>query len=248
MRSLLLLALASALAAGCTVTTDSAPNKPPPTSTTLATGDVWPSMSAQSDGQTLKVYAALLKGSDFVLLDGDESFTASVGTQTVILQREPYTNGGAIHYFATLAAPTVATDVAIAFHRTGGRTDAVSHVTVAAPFEVTSPAPPSFRIGSSLAVQISPPPAKGDAGDRTTLAFFGDCLADSSPRAIAFDAEGAGSFDTAQLVLKKGATGCDVSVMVRHETLGKSDATFNAADAHPVEGLVGRSFHTSIVH
>lgn len=250
MRSFLLFPIVSVACAlaGCTVHASDTP-KPSPSSSTLATSEMWPSMSAQTDGQTVKVYAALLKGSDFVLLADGEYFTATFAGQSIVLQREPYVDGGKIHYFATFAAPAAANDVVIAFHRLSGKIEAAQSVTtIPAAFTITSPAPPSFKIGTTLNIAISPVPVtKMDGSDYMTVAFNGDCLADSNPAMITFDVEGTAKVDTSKIVLKKGMTGCDVGVQIRHETRGKSDVAFSEAVNHPVEGLQARSFNTSLV-
>jgi hypothetical protein len=231
---------------GCAVHTSTEP-QPPPTSTTLATNAMWPSMSAQSDGQTLKVYAALLKGSDFVLLDGGEYFTATVGAQSVIMSQEPYTDGK-IHYLATFAAPAVAADVVIDFHRAGGRIEAgMSRTAVAPVFTISSAAPPSVARGAVLDIAIAPSPVtKGDPTDRMTLAFSGTCVDNDSPHQVTFDANGHTTFDTSLVPLVKNTHGCDLSVQVRHETLGQSDPAFQNGGQNNVEGLQARSFNTAI--
>lgn len=247
MRSLLLLALALPLA-GCTINSSTASEPtPPPTSSSLATNAMWPSMSAQSDGQTLRIYAALLKGSDFVQLDDGDFLTATVGDQSIVLSREPYVEGK-IHYFATFPAPVASADVVIDFHRTAGHQAATSKTVVPASFEITSPAPVSVHVGSKLTINVQPPPiTSNDATDRMTLAFNGDCLATTDPIAVKFDSEGSTTFDMSQLVLNKGATGCSLGVEVRHETSGPSDSAYASASGNPVAGLQARSFATSLV-
>ena len=205
-------------------------------------------MSAQSDGTSLKVYAAVLKGSDFVKLDTGDFFSAKVGEQDVVMTVEPYTDGK-VHYLATFASPTVATDVVIALHRSAGRAEALqSKTSVAGAFEITSPPPASLKLGTRLALPVSPSPARPSAGDQTTVQFFGACLEDQPSLALTFDAEGSASFDTSAIHLKKDATGgCDVGVQVRHETRGPADTAFANALTNPVEGLQTRGFTTALV-
>ena len=221
--------------------------KPPLASSTLATSDMWPSMSAQSDGSSLKVYAAVLKGSDFVKLDAGDFFSARVGDQDVVMTIEPYTDGR-VHYLATFPSPTSATDVVIALHRSAGRTEATqSKTSVASPFEITSAPPASFKLGAPLTLTIAPAPAS--TGDHMTVQLFGACLEDNQPSfPLTFDANGSAVFDTSAVRLKKGATaGCDVGVQVRHETRGPSDVAFANAAMNPVEGLQERGFTTALV-
>jgi hypothetical protein len=210
---------------------------------------MWPSMSAQSDGQTLKVYAALLRGSDFVLLDGGEYFTATASGESIIMSQEPYTDGGKIHYVATFAAPVAATDVVIDFHRAGGRVEAaMSTATIAPAFTITSTAPPSFARGTVLDVAISPLPiTKSGPTDRMAILFAGTCVDNDSPHQLTFDAQGHTAFDTSLIPLVKNTHGCDLDVMIRHETLGKSDPGFQNGGQNNVEGLQARGFKTAVV-
>jgi hypothetical protein len=231
--------------AGATTTTP----KPPPTSSTIATSAMWPSMSAQSDGASLKVYAAVLESSDFIKLDAGDFFSAKVGDRDVVMTVEPYTDGK-VHYLATFASPTVATDVVIALHRGAGHTEALeSKTSIAGAFEVTSAPPTSLKHGTLLALTVSPPPLPETAADKMTVQFFGDCLEGDQPSfALTFDVEGRASFDTAAVQLKKDATsGCDVGVQVRHETRGPADPAFANASIHPVEGLQTRGFTTALI-
>jgi hypothetical protein len=241
--------------AGCSFTskgTDNTP-KPPPASSTLATADMWPSMSAQSyDGATIKVYAAVLKDSDFVLLDGQDYFTATIGGQTIVLQEEPYTSGGAIHYTASFASPqTNAATVTIAFVRPAqGMQGAPQSTTVVpAPFNVAFTAPPSVKLGSALSFQITPAPAVGTSTtERMTIAVNGDCLQDHDPYPLTVDAQGNASFSTSVLQLKQGTTsGCDIGLQVRHEYTGTADPAFKNAQTNGPQGLQARNFNTSIV-
>jgi hypothetical protein len=208
---------------------------------------MWPSMSAQSDGQTLKIYAAVLKGSDFVELDGGEYFSATVGAQSVVMTREPYVDGK-IHYFATFAAPIASANVDIDFHRTPGHQAAHSTTLLPASFEITSPAPPNVRVGSTITISVQPPPTtKNSETDRMTIGLNGDCLAPHDPYPVTFDAEGSVQFDMKEVVLNKGATGCSLGVEVRHETNGPSDPAYASAAGNPLAGLQVRSFSTSLI-
>jgi hypothetical protein len=238
---------------GCILKTSdsssSAPQKPPPLSSTVQTSEVWPSLSAQSDGTSLKVYAAILKSSDFVKLDTGDYFTAQIGNaDPVVLTLEPYTDGK-VHYSATFPASGDAADVAIAFHRATGFVSAPgSKVTVAAPFTVTSTPPATLKLGTLLTVSISPVPSTAASdNDYWSIAVTGDCIDDGGPFRVSVDSEtGNAQLDTSLLKLKQGATGCDVGVQVRHETRGACDSAYNGASSHPVEGLQARVFGTAL--
>ena len=67
---------------------------------------------------------------------------------------------------------------------------------------------------------------------------------------VGFDMQGKTRVNTAGIKLKKdAATGCDVTVQVRHETAGRADAAYQKSGdkPHQVEGLQARNFATSIV-
>jgi hypothetical protein len=251
MRRIALLSLVFFPLFACSFSTTGSAPPPTPKSSVLATSVMWPSMSAQSDGQTLKVYAAVLKDSDFVELDTGDFFVASVqgGQSGIVLSREPDTNGK-IHYFATFPSPAAASAVTIAFNRgTGFLAAPSSTTTVPPPFTITSPAPGTLKLGSPLGVTISPAPViAGGAMEQMTIAVSGTCLQDSNPLPLTFDTAGNATFDTHMLKLVQGATaGCDVYVQVRHEFNGPADAAFANASTNPVLGLQQRGFQTSLL-
>jgi len=114
---------------------------------------MWASMSAQSDGQTLRIYAALLDGSSFVSLDTGDVLTASIGGNDVVLVREPNDAPGDVHYTRALPAPAAETPVAIALTRPTGRISAPSsQVSVASGFSITSSPPLAIHRGDLLSV------------------------------------------------------------------------------------------------
>lgn len=237
---------------GCIVKSsdsNSSAHKPPPLSSSVQTSDVWPSLSAQSDGSSVRVYAAILKGSDFVKLDTGDSFTAQIGNaEPVVLTLEPYTDDK-IHYTASFPANADATNLAIALHRASGFVSAPgSKVTVPAPFRITSTPPATVKLGSVLTVKIAPVPAAAATDtDYWSIAVTGSCIDGDAPIRVSVDSEtGQAQLDTNVLKLKQGKTGCDVGVQVRHETRGPADAAFNGASSHPVEGLQARYFSTAL--
>jgi hypothetical protein len=233
-------------AVACTAHVTTTSTQPPPTSSTLATNEMWPSMSAQSDGQFLHVYAALLKGSTFVDLDTGDFFTASIaGGDAIVLVKEPDTPGK-IHYTTSVAAPSAEVDVVIALHRPQGMVSAAtSHVTVAAPFSVTTPIAASFRHGDPMSFTIAPPPAVANNGAQgMTLDFSGTCIEAVGPFPLAFDASGKATFDTGKIVFANGPHTCDVTVQIRHETSGPGDPAYQSRQT--VEGLFARTFSSSI--
>jgi hypothetical protein len=251
--------LVIAMASGCSFHSSSSGSSgptggstppPPPTSSELATSEMWPSMSAQSDGQTLKVYASVLEGSDFVDLDTGDFFVANVqgGESGIVLTKEPATPGK-IHYFATFPAPQGASTVTIDFMRQHGFQSAPSSVTtVPAPFTITSAAPTSVRWGTVLSLTVSPPPVISNAAmEQMTVAVSGACIQSADPFPVTFDTAGNAAFQTALLKPNPGTnTGCDLNVQVRHEFNGPADAAFANAGSNPVLGLQQRDFQTSL--
>ena len=116
---LLLPLFASLTLAGCTVEPEPAvtPAKPVPLpSSDFDTKAIYPSTSAQSDGANLTVYAALLAKNAFLKLGPTDTLSAVVGDapeQPLLSQGQTYEP----HYFATVTAPQVKTDVTIFLRR-----------------------------------------------------------------------------------------------------------------------------------
>ena len=211
--------------------------------------DFHASISAQSDGQSVKVYAALLVGTDFVVLDPGDYFTARVGTgDPLVMVREPDaqgTDGSKVHYLGTFVAPKDATDVIVAFNRPKGRIGApLSVVRIAPAFAITSVPPVRLRPSDVLAVTVSPAP---QLGDDMKLQLHGDCVPSGGPYPLAFNADGSASF----LVSRAPVTGsgCDVRIEVRRETIGNVDSVFQRdawGQIETMDGLQSRSFSTAI--
>ncbi len=217
---------------------------PPIASGTLDTASMQPSFSAQSDGTSVKVYAALLgstpgPNSGFVQLDPGESFTATLGGETLPLTLEPSPSDNHIHYAATFPEPGAAAEVVIAFQRPAGKTSApMSTVTVAAPFEFASPLATTFHRGDPLTLALAPArsPLPASAAGRMAIAFEGACM--PSPFAdyeygLDVQPDGTATFTTGGVLFgdEAGQTqgispGCDVTIHVRADTSGKLDPAF----------------------
>jgi hypothetical protein len=207
------------------------------------------SMSAQADENGVKVYAALLLGTDFVVLDPGDYFTATIGAETIVMTREPPTDT-TVHYMATFPPITDAVDVVIAFHRPAGRDGApYSLVRLAAPFEITSPIPASIRRSSSLAMTVTPPPQFDDG---LYARFYGDCVGTNGGYPLAFDESGSASLPMTMVPVTGGlsTSGCSVRVEVRHDTIGQVDSAFQRdwdGTIGSMEGLQARSITVKLV-
>jgi hypothetical protein len=238
----------AAIAFGCSHKDNGTGAPPPLTSGSIATTEMWASMSAQCyDTATIKVYASVLKGSDFISLDTGDAFTATVGSQTLPLTLEPMT-GASVHYTASFPASMQASNVTIALMRGAGMQSApMSKTVVPAAFEITSPAPPTVAYTKPLSVTIAPPPVIADINiERMAISISGSCLADHDPYLLTFDAQGTALFDLSVLQFAQGAmTGCDIGVQIRHEYNGPHDPAFG--NGPQVQGLQARNFSTSLV-
>jgi hypothetical protein len=254
----LLLALVLPLS-GCFVSTTSAPDPSPEptpslgpapeiTSASLDVSQMSASLSAQSDGNTITVYGALLHDlNQFVRLDSGDYFTATIADETIVLGLDP--NQTAAHYQATFPAQTGDTNVVIAFVRRSGKKDApTSAVVVPAAFKVTSIPPVAFRPGDGLKISIAP--LSPVEGRYVEVAIEGPCLVqDKNIFPVTLTETGEGSIDTSNIVFdttNQQATGCDVDVHVRRLVQGQIDPAFRSG-LTDFEGLQVRTFSTAII-
>jgi hypothetical protein len=275
MKKLVLLSLLLApLATACTVrsssstssgsgsasTTPAGSSTPGVHSSTLDTDQMSASMSAQSDGTTLEIYAAVfdVSTSEGVVLDQGDFFTATTGSgDPLVLVREASTNPTAFDYSASLPASSSAQDVTIAFVRQGGQTGAPrSIIHVPAPFSIVAAAPQSITMARPFSIQVSPVPS-----DTIVLQATGSCLQAASggvydPNTfndgIAFDSNGNASIDPNMLVFWDNdpsyAPGCDLSFFVSDVIEGSLDPEFagGVSGSFDVEGLQKRGFQTTV--
>jgi hypothetical protein len=224
-------------------------------SSSFATSELSASMSAQSDGTTLKIYAAVFDVSTSfgVTLDEGDFFTASTGAgDPLVLVLEPSSDPTVVHYSASLPASTSAQDVTIAFVRQNGQTGAprsVIHVPAAFAF---AQSPPSIGMNAWFSIQVTPA-----LTDAVTLEATGDCLEDDedgyNPNTFAnliFDANGNASIDTSELLFADDDpsvnAGCAISFFVSDVVAGTLDPAFagGASGNMDVEGLQKRGFQT----
>ncbi|MEO7112696.1 MAG: hypothetical protein ABI183_19780 [Polyangiaceae bacterium] len=229
-------------------------------SSSLDTDQMSASMSAQSDGATLQIYASVFERStsEGVLLDQGDFFTATTGSgDPLVLVREQSPDPTVFDYSASLPAASSAQDVTIAFVRQSGRTGAPrSIVHVPAPFSIVLAAPQSIRMTSPFSIQVSPVPS-----DSIVLEATGTCLEGGSgsyydPNTFAdgvtFDSNGNASIDPNMLAFLDNdpsyATGCDLSFFVSDVIEGSLDPQFagGVSGSFDVEGLQKRGFQTTV--
>lgn len=203
------------------------------------------SMSAQCDGNNLRVYAALLHDAgQFIRLDQGDYFTVRInGGPEIEMQTE--SDGVTLHYMASFPPNTDPTDALVALHRPSGKNGApLSQVRIAGGFSVAEPSA-SVKAGEGLYFRMSPAPAS--ASD-VRVELEGSCVNVATKLTARTAADGRLFVDTTG-VLKPNLGGCDVTAHVRTETYGQVDSVFrrgmlNSIDA--MEGLQVRTFHTQI--
>lgn len=240
--------LAASFAMGCTIrsssySSDSSTSGPSSStqnitehSSSLETYELSASMSAQSDGTTLKIYAAVFDASTSqgVTLDQGDFFTASTGAgDPLVLVLEASSDPSVVHYSASLPASTSAQDVTIAFVRQNGQTSAPQTlIHVPAPFNLTTTGSTSVNFGDPLSIQATPAPT----GD-TLLEATGSCLYssdyDENPNTfwdeLSFDGNGNAQIPTGVLILANEGTSseaCSISFFVSAVNEGSLDPAF----------------------
>jgi hypothetical protein len=261
LRSSLLYALPLLATAACTASSSSSTDAPPkqgpllsgssPASTEgVATADLFPSMSARSDENGIRVVAALLyPAGNFLTLGSGDTLTATVHGVTKSLERESE-SGSEVHFFAAFSPDDAATEVVVSFLRAGGEASAPDSVVPLAPaFQISGPA--TLRATQEVGLGALTPAKVTPALPLTTnLAFrvHGPCV----PPAFADSDQPAGSdggddilFDVNRF-LDPVATNCPLSIEVRAETKGTWDPAFHTdSQADVFEGVQARSFDTT---
>ena len=255
--------------AGCDITTSNSGSggsysSPTPTSSdgtnsehsaNLDVSQMRASMSAQSDGTTIKVYASLFDTDtdEPITLDTGDFLTATAGSgDPLVLVLEPYTDAFSVHYAASIPAGASAQDITIAFIRQSGKPGAPSSIVhVPAPFSIVSTPAASITSGSLLPIQVKPVPTANILIETTGSCLYagsGQSGADveSFPQSVTFDQNGNGSFDTSQLDLLN--SGCDVSFYVSAVTNGTLDPAFAGGESGDLdaEGSQKRGFQQTI--
>jgi hypothetical protein len=213
------------------------------------------SFSAQSDGASLHVYAALL-GGGFLRVRGSDTLSANVNGALVPLVEQIETVNGVqkVHYVAEVSPPPDRPTVDIVFSR-GGRSYP-SSVKLLGDFQVKN-APETFRAGDRVKLELSPRPdlaktAAGVTGPGIGIQVRGACLATppgTSYQASSVTDAGGGTFvwDTSTLDVDPASEGCEVEVDVRLSTWGElAPELGSAAGVRTVEGLQHRTFRATL--
>lgn len=235
--------LTSLAVGGCAWDSEAPAPQPKPLplpSSDFATKAIYPSTSAQADGANLTVYAALLAQNAFLKLGPTDTLSATVGDapeQPLLSQGQTYEP----HYFATVAAPTVKTDVTIVLRRDHGEVARIA-LTVPAPFSVSN-TPTSVHSGDKVSLAIAPEPVDGDGSWWVILE--GPC----ADRLVL-----PGTFTNGKLVFdgsglkqaKNAAASCEVTAKLQHFHVGKADDTFQQPFFSDVLGLQEQRFMATV--
>ncbi len=205
-------------------TTTTTPTKPAESTTAYEVADMAPSLSAQSDGGHIRVYAALFgKSGAFLELAATDTLTATVGSETHRLLEVK--EGNAIHYEADFAQPALAVAATISFVRADGRHGGESQVMVPAPFAMTlSPAPAVSHTGT-LAIDV---PGLGASGTESLeIELNGVCLKNGKQSAIVSVRSEKALLDMSVVPLADAtAPECDVEMGVKAQNAGQVDPAF----------------------
>lgn len=220
----------------------------PPTTSGVATADLFPSMSVRSDENGIHVVAALIYPAGHFLELGDgDSLTATVGGVTRTLEREA--NDDAVHYATVFPVDDAATSAVVSFRRSGGQPSAPNNVVPIAPaFRVTAPKSASAvqegALGAFYSMQLDPAPPEGH---EYALRVGGACV----PPSIAGAPQRAVSFGDGQVVadinrlLDPTAKDCTLYLELRDSTQGTWDPAFDTDSKQAIfEGAQARVFTT----
>lgn len=214
----------------CSMHMDSSTPPPPTLSTEVATHDLYPSTSAQSDGQTLTVYAALLGKGHFVKIAAPDQLGAVIdGAPEQPLTLQP-SSGSSPHYSLSVPAKTTETHVIIHLTRANQEVDSIA-LTVAPAFALGT-TPQLIKDKSTVTVQVTPTPTIDQTKtlferDSWDLYLDGPCVDASVPISGTIQGDSV-SWNLSSMVRpKNAASSCAVTMKVQHMTIGKADAVFS---------------------
>jgi hypothetical protein len=248
MRSTLALVLFSfgIAVTGCSLKSDDPP-KELKKSSSIPLAQMNGSYGAFSDGTKLELFVAYISDGFLLLRDGDSASVDVNGTAVPLTER---IEDDKVHYIAELASPPAEPVVTVTFVR--GGESVVGKVRIAPAFELKSP-PSAAKLGDTVSVDIDPRPNleewKGALGPliHHVVEVHGDCIDEEKQKKIELCAKDspAGTcaivyplpFDTSKILLREGATGCEVDVQVRLET-----------GAPPGEGKFGGGVFEGLQH
>jgi hypothetical protein len=248
MRTTLALFLLSTVAVtACSLKSDDRPKEPPKKSSSVPLVQMNGSYGAFSDGTKLELFVAYISDGFLLLRDGDTASVDVNGTAVPLTER---IEDDKVHYIGELASPPREPVVTVTFVR--GGESVVGKVRIAPAFELKAP-PSAAKLGDTVAIDIDPRPNleewKGALGPliHHLVEVHGDCIDEEKQQKIELCAKDspAGTctiayplpFDTSKILVREGATGCEVDVQVRLET-----------GAPPGEGKFGGGVFEGLQH
>lgn len=244
-RSSRLVALAACSAVACTVASDpNAPRELPKPSTDFTTTQIYPSSSAQDDGTTLSVYAALLYQGKYLSLASTDRLVARVGAgPELVLAAQGQTYDP--HYVATIASPMLATDVVLTLDRAGTDGDASVHLHLPATFDLDGTPPSALKQNVGFDVATLPPPIQGDGA--WWAALDGTCVKPGTVATATFSAGKLHFILNDQAIdPNQSATSCAVTVKIQHVYFGEADAAFVKPVPNDTVALRERRFSATL--
>jgi hypothetical protein len=233
------------------------PNASGPRSVDYDVSEMAASISAQIEGDTLRVYAALLHqnvaGVDVhVRLVTGDYFTALVGPTELALLEEPDTGESPVdtkiyRYTASFPAPSGASSVVVAFQRPAGRSGApLSQVSLPPDFRLVG-APARAAAGDVVSVTLDPP----DANDAlANVVVTANCIAgDHTVTLSVANAKPPPLRATlVDLPLAPGSTGCDGTLYVQRNSYGEVDSAFRRGAFDAIWTMDGSRQHEAAIH
>lgn len=249
MRSTLALAL---LLSACSLGNDDAP-KEHKKSSSVPIEKLGPSYGSFADAEKIDFFIAYT-GNGFLLLRDGDTVTLDVnGTNVALAER---TDGDRVHYVGELPSPPPEPVVTVTFTR--GAQKVSGKLRIAPSFNLLSP-PSSAKLGDTVSIDLDPRPNldewKGALGPLIAhkVEVHGECIDEEKQKKIDLCAKDspAGtcsiayplSFDTSKILMKEGATGCEVDVQVRLET---GAPPFETISTGAWEGLQHRRFKLAL--
>jgi hypothetical protein len=201
------------------------------------TSQIQASLSAQSDGQTIQVYAALMKDA-FLELSAGDALTASLGGGAPIKLLESR-DGETVHYVGSLPQPKDKATVTIAFTRGTGAGATSSSVDLP-PFFTAQPLPAQVTKSGTLPIRLT-----GYTQYFAAIEVKGACIQGDGRLTFQLDPSQHADVALSQLTFTNGASfPCDVDVYVRSELSGKCDPAFKTTSSF--EGLEQLALKTTI--
>jgi hypothetical protein len=212
-----------------------------------------PSYGAFADAEKIDLLVAYT-GDGFLLLRDGDAVTLDVnGTNVALAER---TDGDRVHYVGAFSPPPAEPVVTVTFTR--GAEKVVGKVRIAPSFTLKAP-PTSAKLGETVSIDIDPRPNleewKGFFGPLIAhkVEVHGDCIDEEKQKKIDLCAKDSPEgkcdvayplpFDTSKILMKEGATGCEVDVQVRLET---GAGPFEGKVSGPFEGLQHRRFKLAL--